>query len=295
MQLISEIATDLTALQQGDRFWFWLCPSLPSDESPLRVSSLRSDPGRERLEELVAWADVAPDAATFRGLGSVLEGGRMTFGAPSLGLDELQLLADWVDENLYEEPRLSSLSDASFFDVSPDGQIRDEARDPELWAIPAVPEEADRETISPEEWEEIKRESQQAYITVTTVIDKRSTDWGEIDDLRKRAVQAKREGDLVKSVGFFRSLIGKARSLVKGASQGPTLQDWDAAKRDAQAAWARLSKVSERGDPSYEVIDAKRRAAVELRKRGHLASSIELFREIVDNVETVISRLESAP
>lgn len=137
MQLISEISKDLGGLAPGDRFWFWLCPALPADESPMRVTRLADDPAREQLESLASGADIGLADVVYRGLGSVLEDGRMSFGAPGLTREVLEAVAAWVHTNVLDEPGLAVLTDAVFLDIGPDGTVRAQSDDPELWGLAA--------------------------------------------------------------------------------------------------------------------------------------------------------------
>ncbi|MEM8671776.1 MAG: hypothetical protein AAGG48_29935 [Planctomycetota bacterium] len=137
MRLNTEIAEDLAQLSIGDRFWFWLCLSLPSDESPLRVTSFKHDPRKARLEELAAGAEVNESAAIYRGLGVVLDDGHLSFGGPGLTLDLLERFALWVQTNVVDTPALAILTDTVFLDIGPDGAVKSEHHDPDFWGLSA--------------------------------------------------------------------------------------------------------------------------------------------------------------
>lgn len=148
------------------------------------------------------------------------------------------------------------------------------------------------DTITEEEWREIQEMSKEAYTTASRILPKDHRDWGEIDKLRVQAVEAKRSGDLEKSVGFFRNLITKAQGIVNPTRKGKSVEEtWTEAMKGAREQFEALDKVSGQGDPVYDLIEKKQRTAVELKKRGDLVSSAKLFDEIAENIAKYVKDL----
>jgi len=148
------------------------------------------------------------------------------------------------------------------------------------------------DTISEEDWKAIQEMSKEAYTTASRILPKDHRDWGEIDKLRVQAVEAKRQGDLTKSVGFFRTLIDKAQGIVNPTRKGKSVEDaWKEAMSLARSAFEELDKVSGQGDPVYDLIEKKQRTAVELKKRDDLTSSARLFTEIAENIKKYVKDL----
>ena len=145
---IEHTSSVLATLGVHQRFWFWFSPDLPKSDSRLILSSLLSDPGMDQLTMISSQQNLPVGGRMSMGMGSINADGRVELGAPGLGIESLQALAEWVQEHATDHPALGRLKDSNMLAVEPSGVVRDAINDPSLWSgvvAPPVPGTLDGE------------------------------------------------------------------------------------------------------------------------------------------------------
>lgn len=131
MKKIQSLEGRLTALQAGERCWFWLCPA--SEELPLLIEKFSDPKGMQRLLRRASTLPLPLGAQVCTGIASVADDGTITFGSPLIGEGLLEQLAGWVRQHASEHPGLSLLSGAQLVHIDSAGSVQARYQDPSLW------------------------------------------------------------------------------------------------------------------------------------------------------------------
>ncbi|MFT4975638.1 MAG: hypothetical protein ACI8S6_001525 [Myxococcota bacterium] len=137
--LVGEVAGVLSGLALGERAWFWFCPAVEPPASGLLVSPLALDPLQEQLREAASSEPLPEWARVISGVLSVEQDGRIALLAAAAIADDLEELADWVDDHYSAHPALARLRGASLRVAGDDGSITAIHEDDALWeSIPSI-------------------------------------------------------------------------------------------------------------------------------------------------------------
>ena len=130
--MLEHVSKQLSRLNPGDRFWFWLCPEA-SDGPGLLIQTLNNDPGMKTLRQEIADITVPLTASPFVGLGNVNGDGRLRFGGPLASAQRLEELSTWVQKNVQEHPDLAHLKNSILVNISSKGLVRAVHENDSLW------------------------------------------------------------------------------------------------------------------------------------------------------------------
>lgn len=149
----------LERLRPGHKAWFWLSTERLQNSPLLLLASFTEKNPLKTLEERIN-ATIKPlGSLSVRGLVFVSHERQLSFGAPGLSQNMLVTLANWVQENIAENPSLSILKNCTFIDVDGQGIVRAQYHTVEPWKdIPDPPQqrEVDRSLMTLEKLPEKK-------------------------------------------------------------------------------------------------------------------------------------------
>ncbi|MEL6344474.1 MAG: hypothetical protein AAFV53_15250 [Myxococcota bacterium] len=127
--IVKELERNLSKLRVGHRAWFWWCAEA---DPPLLLSSLRADPGAEKLKAQRDRIAPSPGALQSSGIASVGPDGALTLGGAGLTAASLWQLASWARPLLATHPELAMLRGTRMVEIE-GGYVIATHQDDALW------------------------------------------------------------------------------------------------------------------------------------------------------------------
>ena len=292
----------LKNLKKGDELHFWLCPAYKerktgAEHPPVLIVEKDSSRLAPKVKEVKK--ALTDKGKVFEGVVERDDKNRVVFrGEGKLpakrAKDSLKALKD---DDVFKKVKGALAAPRV---MGPDGEVTDEAeRDAEGSAEPEQElDSGGHEPPDKPDWVSKAGDARLVFTEARDVLGKDSEGFAKVKQLQTEALAARKK-DVERAIELLDEMVAVARGLIAAAFEAKepepevSQDDWLEAKAAVQEVYAALRKVTGEGDPDFDAIEALRVASVTRKKKGDLAGSVELLRQVVADGEALRGQLDA--
>lgn len=127
----SKISDYLSNLSCGEKYWFWFCPESP--QQPLIIEPFSQLNAMKTLLDTARSISIPIGAQVCTGIAAISNDGIHQFASPLLRKEMLDVLANFVRQNVDQYPSFAHLRDSRFIVVNGFGRVERILEEPKIW------------------------------------------------------------------------------------------------------------------------------------------------------------------